>query len=90
MSTSGQRQVTGKYSKTSSKSGSSLRPPASGSAARRRRENARVGGVSDRERYEMIAQMAYFRAAERSFCPGAELEDWLAAESEVDQRLSGG
>jgi len=36
----------------------------------------------------MIAQAAYFRAERRNFCPGCELEDWLAAEREVDVALS--
>ncbi|HEY0942614.1 MAG TPA: DUF2934 domain-containing protein [Steroidobacter sp.] len=35
------------------------------------------------ERHEMIATAAYFRAQQRGFEPGHELEDWLAAESEV-------
>lgn len=35
-------------------------------------------------RHEQIAQAAYFRAERRGFEPGHELEDWLAAESEVD------
>jgi Protein of unknown function (DUF2934) len=36
----------------------------------------------------MIARAAYFRAQQRHFEPGHELEDWLAAESEVDRRLA--
>ena len=35
----------------------------------------------------MIAEAAYLRAAARGFAPGHELEDWLAAEAEVDARL---
>ena len=35
------------------------------------------------ERHEMIATAAYFRAQQRGFEPGHELEDWFAAESEV-------
>ena len=34
-----------------------------------------------------IALAAYFRSERRGFAPGYELEDWLAAEREVDQRL---
>jgi hypothetical protein len=30
-----------------------------------------------------IAEVAYYRAQERGFSPGYELEDWLAAEAEV-------
>jgi hypothetical protein len=36
----------------------------------------------------MIAKAAYFRAQQRHFQPGHELEDWLAAESEVDRRIA--
>ncbi len=36
----------------------------------------------------MIAEEAYFRAQRRDFRPGGELEDWLAAEAEVDRRLA--
>ncbi|MGD0492701.1 MAG: DUF2934 domain-containing protein [Steroidobacteraceae bacterium] len=40
------------------------------------------------DRQAMIAQAAYFRAQQRHFEPGHELEDWLAAESEVDRRIA--
>jgi hypothetical protein len=36
-----------------------------------------------------IARAAYLIAERRGFAPGHELEDWLAAENEVDQRLAG-
>ena len=39
-------------------------------------------------RHEQIAQAAYFRAERRGFEPGHELEDWLAAESEVDTGIT--
>jgi hypothetical protein len=41
------------------------------------------------DRGAAIAKSAYLRAARRGFAPGHELEDWLAAENEVDQRLAG-
>jgi hypothetical protein len=40
-------------------------------------------------RHASIAEAAYFRAERRGFAPGHELEDWLAAEDEVEQRLIG-
>ncbi len=40
------------------------------------------------DRHSMIAKAAYFRAARRDFQPGHELEDWLAAEAEVDRQLA--
>ena len=36
-----------------------------------------------------IALAAYFLSESRGFAPGHEMEDWLAAEEEVDQRLLG-
>jgi hypothetical protein len=39
------------------------------------------------DRHASIAQAAYFRSQHRGFEPGYEIEDWLAAEVEVDQRL---
>ena len=35
-------------------------------------------------RHEMIARAAYYRAERRGFEPGHALEDWLAAEHDVD------
>lgn len=39
----------------------------------------------DRER--LVAETAYRLAESRGFAPGHELDDWLAAEAEVDERL---
>ena len=39
-------------------------------------------------REERIAISAYWRAAQREFAPGGELDDWLAAEREVDSEHS--
>jgi hypothetical protein len=41
------------------------------------------------DRRASIARAAYLIAERRGFTPGHELEDWLAAENEVDQRLAG-
>jgi hypothetical protein len=38
-------------------------------------------------REEMIRVAAYYLAEKRGFVPGAELDDWLIAESEIDARL---
>ena len=40
------------------------------------------------QRQVLIAEAAFFIAQERGFSPGHELDDWLAAEREVDQGLS--
>jgi hypothetical protein len=36
----------------------------------------------------MIREAAYFRAAHRAFEPGNALQDWLAAEREIDWLLA--
>ena len=41
------------------------------------------------DRRTLIEKAAFLKAQHRGFAPGHELEDWLAAENEVDQRLAG-
>jgi len=41
------------------------------------------------DRQVSIALTAYLKAARRGFAAGHDLEDWLEAENEVDQRLAG-
>ena len=36
------------------------------------------------DRYDMIAEAAYYIAEHRGFTEGHEIEDWLQAEKEVD------
>lgn len=43
--------------------------------------------LDERQRREMIATAAFLRAQRRGFESGAELEDWLAAEEEIDRWL---
>jgi hypothetical protein len=43
--------------------------------------------VGPEQRAALIAEAAFFRAEKRSFAPGHETEDWLAAEAEVDALL---
>lgn len=43
--------------------------------------------ISADARRGMIAEAAYLRAERRGFAPGYELEDWIAAENEVDSLL---
>jgi hypothetical protein len=44
--------------------------------------------VSASERRSMIERAAYLRAERRHFEAGHEVADWLAAEAEVNERLS--
>jgi hypothetical protein len=41
-------------------------------------------------RAEMIRHTAYLRSQRRLPCPGKELEDWLAAEREIDELIACG
>jgi len=49
---------------------------------------AAVNQINPRDRYEMIAKMAYFRAEKRGFEPGWEQDDWLESERLIDEMLS--
>lgn len=48
------------------------------------RKNGRVA-AEDRQRF--IAEAAYFKAEKRGFAEGAELDDWIEAEAEIDALL---
>ncbi|MBL8201549.1 MAG: DUF2934 domain-containing protein [Chromatiales bacterium] len=39
-------------------------------------------------REQMIAEAAYYRAERRNFAGGRELDDWLAAEEEIDSLIN--
>jgi len=43
--------------------------------------------ISPEERNRMIAEAAYYRAEQHGFNPDRQIEDWLAAEQEVDVML---
>jgi hypothetical protein len=62
--------------------------PDSGSASMPTSGGVRAQVASEDTRRQ-IAEAAYFRAQERGFEPGHELEDWVEAESEVMGRISG-
>jgi hypothetical protein len=46
--------------------------------------SVRIGLIPESLRHDMISESAYFRAEARGFAPGRELEDWLAAELEIE------
>jgi hypothetical protein len=56
-------------------------------SAKARVSKAGLHRIGARERYEMIAKMAYFRAEKRNFEPGWEQADWYESEKIVDQML---
>jgi hypothetical protein len=43
--------------------------------------------ISQDARHVLIAEAAYFRSRKRGAKPGSPIDDWLAAEQEVDARL---
>ncbi|MCU7806039.1 MAG: DUF2934 domain-containing protein [Candidatus Thiodiazotropha sp. (ex Lucinoma borealis)] len=43
--------------------------------------------ISPRERYEMIATMAYYRAEQREFEPGHDVKDWLECEGIINNLI---
>jgi hypothetical protein len=43
--------------------------------------------ASPEARQALIAKAAYYRAERRHFEPGHDVEDWVAAEAEVDRML---
>jgi hypothetical protein len=48
----------------------------------------RAGTVDAEQRHALIERAAYLLAETRGFAPGEELDDWLAAEAEVERQLS--
>lgn len=47
------------------------------------------GGVTPTEREQMVAVAAYYRAEQRGFSSGKEVEDWLWAEKEIESLVVG-
>lgn len=43
-------------------------------------------GPDTEARLEYIATAAYYKAAARGFVPGQEMDDWLEAEAEFEER----
>jgi hypothetical protein len=48
--------------------------------------NARAE-VSPDELRKLVSEAAYYRAKQRGFTPGHEMEDWIQAEAEVLRRI---
>jgi len=50
--------------------------------------SAKVGLIPESLRHDMIREAAYYLAESRSFEAGCELEDWLAAELQIDELIA--
>jgi DUF2934 family protein len=45
--------------------------------------------LSQEEVRKLVSEAAYYRAKQRGFTPGHEIEDWVQAEAEVMRRIAG-
>ena len=70
--------------------GSKENPSNTPAAQRNRAPAATVNSAPREPRESRIATAAYYRAQARGFAPGFELEDWLAAEMQIDAPTSSG
>ena len=50
--------------------------------------NTARADISADEVRKLISEAAYYRAKQRGFQPGHELDDWIQAEAEVTRRLN--
>jgi len=57
-------------------------------APKRASARPQAGKSTALDREAMIAEAAYFKASQRDFAPGFELEDWLQAEQEINALLA--
>jgi hypothetical protein len=71
---------TGKSTKTKTRAASSA-------AAKSGPKAKQPGLITPEDRLRFIAEAAYFKAEQRSFAEGNELEDWVEAEAEIDALL---
>ena len=62
------------------------KPDAKAAAPRRTMDTILRSDQSAEEVRKQIEEAAYYRAKQRGFEPGHELEDWIQAESEVMRR----
>jgi hypothetical protein len=84
------RKPTTVAAKPDAKTGAPRKPTAeqrsAASDSNARDSNMRVER-SPEEMRRLIEEAAYYRAKQRGFEPGHELEDWIQAESEVMRRI---
>lgn len=65
--------------------------PSASMAAPSQKISSNIGvaksSIAPEERYKMIAAAAYLRAERRGFASGHALDDWVAAEKEIDAMI---
>lgn len=57
---------------------------------KRTRKVAKPNGISREERHHLIEVAAYYLAERRGFGEGSYHDDWLQAESQIDQMIAEG
>lgn len=76
--------------KTRAPAKSAPRQEAPPKAARAPRKRVAKSLVSAEQRRNYVEIAAYYIAERRGFAPGDPLQDWIAAEAEIDRLLAGG
>ena len=61
--------------------------PAQPASQLKRTHLAGQTGIDAQARHRMIAEAAYYIAAQRHFQGGSAMEDWLQAEAQIDAKL---
>lgn len=78
---------------TSGDSTSSAKPAAKTPSTRKKSVPLNPGSnavqLTPEERQRYVSEAAYFIAERRGFSTGGDVDDWLRAESEIDQLLAG-
>jgi len=78
--------------RTSKRRAAAQEQPASGRTVRSEKPNAIVihshAFIDPERRHRWTAEAAYFYAQQRGFEPGYELDDWLAAEAQIEAALA--
>jgi hypothetical protein len=64
-----------------------VKPKSSRQTPAKIKASSKATAVNNLEKQELISKAAYYRAEQRGFVPGLELDDWLAAELEIEGSL---
>ncbi len=62
----------------------SVKKAATKKAAVKKSARRKAATLTHQERYIKIAEAAYLLAEQQGFAPGGELDNWLAAEQQID------
>lgn len=62
--------------------------PVKKAAVKKPASTKKASPVTPEQRYKMISTAAYFLAEHRGFAGGYEMQDWIAAEAEIDAKLA--